>query len=109
MYVGSVVQLRCIRAMRELDGVAWASAGMATPANVETLLAEGVAAGDVASAGANDFVLVVRASSPQAADEALGVGRAAFSSAVPASPDRAPSARPAPRSLFFLKDPATTE
>ena len=58
MYVDSVVQLRCIRAMRELDGVAWASAGMATPANVETLLAEGVTAGDVASAGANDFVLV---------------------------------------------------
>jgi len=27
MYVDSVVQLRCIRAMRELDGVAWASAG----------------------------------------------------------------------------------
>jgi len=99
MYVDSVVQLRCIRAMRELDGVAWASAGMATPANVETLLAEGVAAGDVASAGANDFVLVVRASSPQAADEALGVGRAAFSAAVPASPDGAPSGRPAPRSL----------
>src|SRR5262249_50636459 len=52
-YVDSVVQLRCIRAMRELDGVAWASAGMATPANVETLLAEGVAADDVASARAN--------------------------------------------------------
>jgi FdrA protein len=99
MYVDSVVQLRCIRAMRELDGVAWASAGMATPANVETLLAEGVAAGDVASAGANDFVLVVRASSPQAADEALSVGRAAFSAAIPTPADGAPSARSAPRSL----------
>src|SRR6478752_2634158 len=99
MYVDSVVQLRCIRAMRELDGVAWASAAMATPANVETLLAEGVAAGDVASAGANDFVLVVRASNPQAADEALGVGRAAFSAAVPAPAEGAPSARSALRSL----------
>ena len=98
-YVDSVVQLRCIRAMRELDDVAWASAGMATPANVETLLAEGVAADDVASAGANDFVLVVRASSPQAADEALSVGRAAFSAAVPAPADGAPTDRPAPRSL----------
>ena len=93
MYVDSVVQLRCIRAMRELDEVTWASAGMATPANVETLLAEGVAADDVASAGANDFVLVVRASSPQAADEALGVGRAAFSAAVPAPADGAPADR----------------
>ena len=81
-YVDSVVQLRCIRAMREPDGVAWASAGMATPANVETLLGEGVAADDVASAGANDFVLVVRANSPEAAEEALSIGRAAFSTSV---------------------------
>ena len=36
-YVDSVVQLRGMRAMREVDGVEWASAAMATPANVETL------------------------------------------------------------------------
>ena len=42
---------------------------------------------------------MVRASSPQAADEALSVGRAAFSAAVPAPADGAPTARPAPRSL----------
>ena len=41
-YVDSVVQLRGMRAMREVDGVEWASAAMATPANVETLHAEGV-------------------------------------------------------------------
>ena len=40
-YVDSVVQLRGMRAMREVDGVEWASAAMATPANVETLRAEG--------------------------------------------------------------------
>ena len=61
-YVDSVVQLRGMRAMREVDGVEWASAAMATPANVETLRAEGVDPMQVADAGSNDFFLVVRAS-----------------------------------------------
>ena len=34
-YVDSVVQLRGMRAMREVEGVEWASAAMATPANLE--------------------------------------------------------------------------
>ena len=40
-YVDSVVQLAGMRAMREVDGVEWASAAMATPANVATLRAGG--------------------------------------------------------------------
>ena len=98
-YVDSVVQLRCIRAMREVDGVDWASAAMATPANVETLLGEGVSADDLAAAGANDLVLVVRASSRQIADEALRAGSAAFSAEVTAAADDPAAVHRAPRSV----------
>lgn len=80
-YVDSVVQLRGIRAMRAVDGVEWASAAMATPANVETLRGEGVDAAQVAGAGANDFFLVARASSDADADEALAAGESAVFSA----------------------------
>ena len=41
-YVDSVAQLGAIRAMREVDGVDWASAAMGTPANVEILRERGV-------------------------------------------------------------------
>jgi FdrA protein len=98
-YVDSVVQLRCIRAMREVDGVDWASAAMATPANVETLLGEGVSADDLAAAGANDLVLVVRASSRQIADEALRAGSAAFSAEVTAAVDDSAAVQRTPRSV----------
>ena len=60
-YVDSVVQLRGMRAMREVSGVQWASAVMATPANVEALQAEGAEATELSAAGANDFCLAVRA------------------------------------------------
>jgi FdrA protein len=79
-YVDSVVQLRAMRAMRDVDGVEWASAAMATPSNVETLGAEGVDATDLADAESNDFFLVVRATSDDAATEALADGEAAVSS-----------------------------
>jgi FdrA protein len=80
-YVDSVVQLRGMRVMRELDGVEWASAAMATPANVETLRAEGVDDADVEDAGSNDFFLVARASSDDIASKALAAGESAvFSS-----------------------------
>ena len=79
-YVDSVVQLRGMRAMREVDGVEWASAAMATPANVETLRTEGVAAEQVADAGANDFFLVVRSATDSSAEEALAAGSAAVTS-----------------------------
>jgi len=83
-YVDSVVQLRGMRVMRELEGVEWASAAMATPANVETLRAEGVDDADVEGAGSNDFFLVARASSDVIASKALAAGESAvFSSGQP--------------------------
>ncbi|MBF4770433.1 protein FdrA [Nocardioides agariphilus] len=81
-YVDSVVQLRGMRAMRQVGGVEWASAAMATPANVETLRAEGLDPMQVADAGANDFFLVVRATTDSIAAEALAAGESAVTSTV---------------------------
>ena len=50
-YVDSVVQLAGTRALRAVDGVDWAAAAMATPANLETLAGEGFDAGDSAARG----------------------------------------------------------
>ena len=58
-YVDSVRLLEATRAMREAPGVDWAWALMATPANLETLAAEGVTDG-LDGAAANDLVLAVR-------------------------------------------------
>jgi FdrA protein len=76
-YVDSVVQLQGMRAMREIDGVEWASAAMATPANLETLRTEGVASDEVEAAGSNDFFLVARGSSDDVVTNALAAGEAA--------------------------------
>lgn len=77
-YVDSVVQLRGMRAMREVPGVQWASAVMATPANVEALRAEGAGAGELAAAGANDFCIAVRAETTPSAEQAVEAGVAAI-------------------------------
>ena len=92
-YVDSVVQLRAMRAMRELDDVERASASMATPANVETLLAEGVDASDIDGVGSNDFFIVARAADDEAASRALEVGESAVGSSTTGTDDGA--ARPA--------------
>jgi FdrA protein len=76
-YVDSVVQLRAMRAMREVDGVEWVSAAMATPANVETLRTEGIGAADVTNSSSNDFFLVVRATTDANAEAAMATGEAA--------------------------------
>ena len=79
-YVDSVRQLQGMRAMREIDGVDWASAAMATPANLGTLHSEGVEGADIEGAGANDFFLVARGSSDDAVTNALAAGEAAVRS-----------------------------
>jgi FdrA protein len=85
-YVDSVVQLRGMRAMREVPGVQWASAVMATPANAEALRTDGVEAAELAEAGANDFCLAVRADNADCARQALDAGAAAiFTSREPAA------------------------
>ncbi|MEP6527446.1 MAG: FdrA family protein [Nocardioidaceae bacterium] len=73
-YVDSVVQLGAMKAMREIDGVHWASVAMATPANVHVLRAEGVDPDELADTGSNDLLIVVRASSAEVAEDALAVG-----------------------------------
>jgi FdrA protein len=82
-YVDSVVQLRGIRAMRAVDGVEWASAAMATPANMEVLRAEGLDPAGVDDVGANDFFLVVRATTDSIAADALSTGESAVTSSDP--------------------------
>ncbi|MDN5931374.1 MAG: protein FdrA, partial [Pseudonocardia sp.] len=72
-YLDSVVQLSGTRAMRQVAGVGWASAAMATPANLDTLGAEGFDAGEWSGAGAGDLFIAVRGES----DEAVAAGTAA--------------------------------
>lgn len=80
-YLDSVVQLSGTRAMRAVEGVEWATAAMATPANLETLAHEGFDGDDLAGAGPGDLVLAVRAASPDAVEAAEEAGRDAMFSA----------------------------
>jgi FdrA protein len=92
-YVDSVLQMAATRAMREVEGVEWATAAMATPANVAVMEGEGF---DLAGAGANDCVLAARAGDDEAADAALAAGDAALGggagqkAATPGATARAP-------------------
>ncbi|MDF2977451.1 MAG: hypothetical protein K0S40_2179 [Actinomycetospora sp.] len=80
-YLDSVVQLSGTRAMRAVEGVDWATAAMATPANLGTLADEGFSGDDLAGAGPGDLVLAVRAASDDAAEAAQEAGRDAMFSA----------------------------
>jgi len=73
-YLDSVALLAAIRGMSESDGVEWASAVMATPANVAGLEAEGFDGDALSAAGANDLLLAVRARTEQCALAALDAG-----------------------------------
>ena len=88
-YVDSVMQLAASRAMNELDGVDWAAAAMATPANLRTLAEEGFSTDDLGSA--NDLFLAVRGRDDDVVQDALSAGadsmfatRAAGGGATPA-------------------------
>jgi FdrA protein len=80
-YVDSVVQLSGTRAMYGADGVEWAAAAMATPANLATLREEGFDTAELDGAGANDLFVAVRASDQQTLDAALEAGERAMFSA----------------------------
>jgi len=71
-YVDSVMQLAASRAMNELDGVDWAAAAMATPANLRTLAEEGFSTDDLGSA--NDLFLAVRGRDDDVVQDALSAG-----------------------------------
>jgi FdrA protein len=94
-YRDSLLLLTATRAMETGDRVSWASAAMATPANVTDLASRGFPAGDLAGADANALVLAVRADDDQAAGEALERGREALFTA--AGPAREEAGRPGPR------------
>ncbi|TWP38064.1 protein FdrA [Leekyejoonella antrihumi] len=72
-----------MRAMREADGVQWATAVAATPANLAALRDEGITDERLSTATANDFCLAVRADESNAADHALELGQEAVFTATP--------------------------
>jgi FdrA protein len=96
-YVDSVVQLEAMRAMRQTEGVEWASAAMGTPANLHTFRDQQVDPSSVEGADPNDFVMAVRAATHDAAEQALDAGERAAFAARPASGERA--AEPEPRTV----------
>ena len=93
--------------MRAVEGVDWATAAMATPANLETLGHEGFDGDELAGAGPGDLVLAVRAASSDAVDAAEAAGRDAMFSARaaerPGTPPRR-RARTQPEALARLPD-----
>ena len=95
-YLDSVVQLSGTRAMGRVEGVEWASAAMATAANLETLEQEGFDADDWSGAGPGDLFLAVRAASEEALTAAHEAGRDAMFAARSTGPDTA-AAEAAPR------------
>jgi FdrA protein len=96
-YRDSLLLLSATRAMRAGDGVQWATAVLAVPANVDDLAAMGFRGGELGSAGANDLVLAVRAADAAARDAALERGRdALFATASSAGTGHG---QPRPRSI----------
>lgn len=95
-YLDSVVQLSGTRAMREVDGVRWAAAAMATPANLETLAEEGFDSEQWAGAGANDLFIAIRGDSDDAVEQAATAAeRAMFAPRGGDEPGKGSTERPA--------------
>lgn len=92
-YVDSVVQLSGTRSLRAVDGVGWASAAMATPGNLDTLVQEGFDVTPLDGAGANDLFIAILADSPESITAARKAGEDAMFSAPEAG--AAPGQRPA--------------
>lgn len=92
-YLDSVLLLAATRAMSGIDGVTWASAVMATPANVAALRERGIDDAALAEAGANDVTLAVIADDDDAVAAALGAGDDALFAARPTASrtERAPA------------------
>jgi len=73
-YLDSVLQMGGTRALMQVDGVDWAAAAMATPANVETLVGEGFDRAELDGASADDLFVAVRASDDDTAERAIAAG-----------------------------------
>jgi FdrA protein len=78
-YVDSVELLAVTRTMRQSEGVEFAAAVMATPANLEDLLDAGFSAEELAGGTPDDLVLAVRAEDATLAGTALDRGEEALS------------------------------
>lgn len=97
-YLDSVVQLSGTRAMRDAHGVRWAAAAMATPANLETLAAQGFDPEQWRGAGANDLFVAIRGDSDDAVEQAVAAAEGAMFS--PRGSEAAqPGAEPSVRTL----------
>ena len=70
-YLDSVLQMAGTRAMLDVDGIEWAAAAMAVPANVETLTQHGFDEGDLDGAGANDLFVAVVGKDEETIDKAI--------------------------------------
>jgi FdrA protein len=75
-YLDSVLQMGGTRAVSQADGVDWAAAAMATPANIDTLVGEGFDRAALDGASADDLFVAVRAADGDAADRAVAAGEA---------------------------------
>lgn len=97
-YVDSVGLLNVSRDMREVSGVEWANAVMATSANLDLLHDAGFDADDTAGLTANDLVVAVAADSEDAVAEALRVADESLHSRTGAT-EVAAASETVPRSL----------
>ncbi len=77
-YLDSVLQLSGTRTMFDVEGVEWAAAAMATPANVEILLGQGFDQDQLGEVSGNDLFLAVRAADDEVVGEALEAGEQAL-------------------------------
>jgi FdrA protein len=77
-YLDSVLQLSGTRSMFEVEGVEWAAAAMATPANVETLLGQGFDQAELGTTSPNDLFVAARAVDDDALEAAIEAGEKAL-------------------------------
>jgi FdrA protein len=77
-YLDSVLQLSGTRSMFEVDGVEWAAAAMATPANVETLLGQGFDQSELGTTSPNDLFVAAKAVDDDALEAAIEAGEKAL-------------------------------
>ncbi len=96
-YVDSVLQMAATRSMLELDGVEWAAAAMATPANIEILAGKEFGKGELGGASANDLFIAVEAEDEEVVDKATAAGEGRLFSSPAAGGGQA--AEQKPRSL----------
>jgi FdrA protein len=94
-YVDSVLLLGATRAMTQSGPVRFATAVMATPANVEDVRAAGIDVPELATASANDLLLAVDAADDDACAAAIAAGERALFARSRATAALAADERPA--------------